>query len=238
MLLKESKIRVLENFYALDYVFFGQPISEVEACCPLVKEEYLSIKGALLSVFLEMLKLMEHTPEGAAEKVTSQDIMVDAKYAAQLARNEAEQLVTADKSRDGIKAKITEAINSDDEVDVTALVEQKIREKAFGLAVDNLLIGRTIYEAENLDDMDSWEGQIIEDSYKILRDNLVEAAHQILYDDVDLMYEQDDEEEAEGEEKEEAGEEEEDEGEEEEEKGANESEDFFETLKQKIINEE
>ena len=236
MLLKESKIRVLENFYALDYVFFGKPISKVEACCPLVKEEYLSIKGALMSVYLEMLKLMEHAPEESVEKVTSKEIMVDAQYAAQLARNEAEQLVTTEKSRDGIKAKITEMISSEDDVDVTALVEQKIREKAFGLAIDNLLIGRAIYEAENLDDMESWEGQIIEDSYKILRDNLVEAAHQILYDDVDYLYEEDDaeEEEVEGEKEEEEGEEKEEEAEEEQ---ASESEDFFEALKKQIINE-
>jgi len=46
MLSTESKIRVLENFYALDYVFFGKPVQEVEFCCPLVKEEYLSVKGA------------------------------------------------------------------------------------------------------------------------------------------------------------------------------------------------
>ena len=39
MLLKESKIRVLENFYALDYVFFGKSVNKVDTCCPLVREE-------------------------------------------------------------------------------------------------------------------------------------------------------------------------------------------------------
>ena len=220
MLLKESKIKVLENFYALDYVFFGKPVSEVEMCCPLVKEEYLSIKGALMSVYLEMLKLVEHSPVDSEEKVTSRDLMVDAKYAAMVARNEAEELVTTDKSRQNIKATIREALNSDDEVDVTALVEQKIREKAFALAIDNLLVGSAVTEAINLESLDSWEGEIIEDSYKILRDNLVEAAHQILYDDVDLLGE-DEAEEVESDENEE------DEKEEETEEGL----DFFDSLK-------
>ena len=147
--------------------------------------------------------------------------MVDAKYAAMVARNEAEELVTTDKSRQNIKATIREALNSDDEVDVTALVEQKIREKAFALAIDNLLVGSAVTEAINLESLDSWEGEIIEDSYKILRDNLVEAAHQILYDDVDLLGE-DEAEEVESDENEE------DEKEEEE---TEEGLDFFDSLK-------
>lgn len=228
MLLKESKIRVLENFYALDYVFFGKPISEIETCCPLVKEEYLSIKGALMSVYLEMLKLVEHEPGQSEERVTSKELMVDAKYAATVARNEAEELVTTDKSRDNIKTSIREALNGDDEVDVTALVEQKIREKAFALAIDNLLVGRAVSEALNLETLDSWEGEIIEDSYKILRDNLVEAAHQILYDDVDLLGEDDEAEEVESDENEE------DEAEEKEEE-TSEGFDFFDSLKYNLI---
>ena len=232
MLLKETKIRVLENFYALDYIFFGTPVSEIEVCCPLVKEEYLSIKGALMSVYLEMLKLMEHAPEESVEKVTSKDMMMDAQYSAQIARNEAEALVVTDKSREVIKQTITEAIHSDDDVDIPALVEQKIREKAFSIAVDNLLIGRSIYEAENLDDMDSWEGQIIEDSYKILRDNLVEAAHQILYDDVDVLAEEDEADE-EAEENDEEPEEAEEADEEETETA--EGVDFFDALKKQLI---
>ena len=51
---KESKIRVLENFYSLDYVLFGKPVSKVDICCPVFVEEYLSIKGALMSLVIEM----------------------------------------------------------------------------------------------------------------------------------------------------------------------------------------
>jgi len=226
MLLKESKIRVLENFYALDYVFFGKPISEVKTCCPLVKEEYLSIKGALMSVYLEMLKLVEHSPNPSAEKVSSKELMIDAKYAATVARNEAEELVTTDKSRQNIKTSIREALNGNEEVDITALVEQKIREKAFALAIDNLLVGRAIVEALNLETLNSWEGEIIEDSYKILRDNLVEAAYQILYED-----EAEDVENDENEEDEDENEEEKDKDEEE---VAGEGLDFFDSLKYRL----
>ena len=74
MLLKESKIRVLENFYGLDYVFFGKPLTRVESCCPLIKEDYLSVKGALLSVFVEMLKLVDHQPPTVEGQVRTPEL--------------------------------------------------------------------------------------------------------------------------------------------------------------------
>lgn len=191
MLLKESKIKVLENFYGLDYIFFGRPVSEISTCCPLVKEEYLSIKGALMSVFLEMLRLMEHAPDEDSNRVTSKELMAEARAAAQLSRNEAERVVSSEKSREDIKVTVRESMVGAGNIDIGALVESKIREKAFALAVDHLLIGGVVTEAVALEDMDSWEGEIIEDSYKILRDNLVEAAHDIIYND-DILGEDED----------------------------------------------
>jgi len=215
MLLKESKIKVLENFYGLDYIFFGRPVSEMSTCCPLVKEEYLSIKGALMSVFVEMLKLMEHEPEQDSKRLTSKELMAEAKAAAQLSRNEAERVVSTDKSREDIKVSVRESMASDSGIDVSLLVESKIREKAFSLAVDHLLLGGVVNEALALEDMESWEGEIIEDSYKILRDNLVEAAHDIIYND-DVLEEEED-----------FFEEDEDQLEE--------DKDFYESLKQRIM---
>ena len=191
MLLKESKIKVLENFYSLDYIFFGRPVSEVSTCCPLVKEEYLSIKGALMSVFVEMLKLMEHSPSERSTRLSSKQLMAEAKAAAQLSRNEAERVVSSEKSRNDIKISVRESMVGDADIDVGSLVESKIREKAFSLAVDHLLIAGVVTESVKLEDLSTWEGEIIEDSYKILRDNLVEAAHDIIYND-DILAEDED----------------------------------------------
>lgn len=183
MLSKESKIRVLENFYALDYVFFGQPVSVVESCCPLIKEDYLSVKGALLSVFIEMLKLVEHTPDPVAEKVEGDTLHLMAKESATLAREAAEKVVVTEKARNDIKAELRETIESGKEVDIPKLVEERIREKAFRLAVDNLLVARVLGESLEVQALNYFEGKIIEDSYKILRDNLCETANLILDND-------------------------------------------------------
>lgn len=181
MLSKETKIRVLENFYAIDYVLFGRPIIKTKVCCPLVKEEYLSIKGALLSVFIEMAKLIEHTPPLLQERINSSVLRSLAKKSAKVARENARQIVTSSKAKNDIKVELKESLSRDKSLDIAKLVESKIREKAFSLALDNLLVARLLSESKNMNKLNEWEGKIIEDSYKILRDNLVESAVQIIY---------------------------------------------------------
>lgn len=183
MLSKESKIRVLENFYGVDYIFFGKQLSKVDSCCPIVKEEYISIKGALLSVYVEMLKLMGHTPATLEEKVTSKELLTLAKESAKNSRVASQKLVTTEQARKDIKTELKTELKENSKIDVAKVVETKIREKAFRLAVDNMLVAKALQEAKNLDAMNDWTGKIIEDSYKILRDNLCEVAMMILDDD-------------------------------------------------------
>jgi len=183
MLSKESKIRVLENFYGVDYVFFGKPLGKVNNCCPVVKEEYVSIKGALLSVFVEMLRLMEHSPKQIKEKINSKTLTVLARESAKRSRFASQKIVTTEAARKDIKVELKEALSKNSKADVNKLVEEKIREKAYRLAIDNLLVARALTEAKNIKSMNEWTGKIIEDSYKILRDNLCETAMMILYDE-------------------------------------------------------
>lgn len=183
MLSKESKMRVLESFYGIDYVLFGKPIKNVSSCCPVIKEEYISIKGALLSVYVEMLRLMEHTPQTINERVDTKVLLKMARENAKSAREASKAVVTTEKARSDIKTELKEALKENKKADVSKVVETKIREKAFRLAIDNLLVARALQEASNLEAMNDWTGRIIEDSYKILRDSLCETAFLILDDD-------------------------------------------------------
>lgn len=182
LLKKESKIRVLENFYSIDYIFFGKPLSKVDSCCPLVKEEYLSVKGALLSVFIEMLQIVKHEPKTITEKIESGNIFNSAKKVAKEARINAKNIVSSNKSRANIKFELKEALEKDNKIDTTTFIEEKIRTRAFEMAIDNLIIARTINESADYQKLNEWSGQIIEDSYKVLRESLVESALSILYD--------------------------------------------------------
>jgi len=180
MLSKDSKIRVLENFYGVDYILFGKPANKVDTCCPLVKEEYLAIKGALMSVHVEMLKLIEHAPQTITETVNKNKLMQYARTSAKIARENAQRIVTSKKARANIKESLQEALKENSKVNISQLVEKSIRTKAFGLAIDNLLIARTLQEGK-CEQLNTWEGRIIEDSYKILRDNLIEAAYMMIH---------------------------------------------------------
>jgi len=62
----------------------------------------------------------------------------------------------------------------------TEIVNYTIHEKAVQVALDNLLIARMINENANIDRLKDFEGVVMEDAYKTLRDGLVEKAIQIM----------------------------------------------------------
>jgi len=183
MITKETKLRVLENFYAIDYIMFGKSATQMESCCPAVLEDYMNTKGALLSVMVEMYKSIKHNPPTLQEKVDLVKLRNQAIMSAKIARENAEKLVRTPEGASDVKSRLQEAVAKDpDGSYVEDVVESLIREKGFSLAVDNLLIARTLAECNNvqLEAFDSWEGKILEDAYKMLRDGLVESAVNIL----------------------------------------------------------
>jgi hypothetical protein len=180
---KESKVRVLETFYALDHLFFGKPVSEIGTCCPAFQEEYQTVKGALLSVVIEMLRMMKHSPKPLTEAVNSKSLQQMAVKSAKIARENCKRLVATEKGKEEVKAMIHETLSKakkSDKVNMEGLVQAKIREKSFALGVDNLVIARNLLEARDVKALNSWKGKISEDAYKTLRDGLVECAISIL----------------------------------------------------------
>jgi len=129
-----------------------------------------------------MAKLIGHDPVPISEAVNGPKLQKQARKSAKVARENSEKIVSSPKARANIKSMLKEELSKDPKLDISGLVERTIRTKAFGLAVDNLLIARALRESKSYKKLNKWEGQIIEDSYKILRDNLIEAAYMMLYD--------------------------------------------------------
>ncbi len=180
MLSKETKIRILENFYALDYLFFGKQVKDTSNACPICVEEYVTLKGALLSTIFEMYKLIDHTPTTLSEKIDTVNLMTSAKQSAILARSNAENLVKTEACRNEIKNKVKSIIKEDTSQSIDDNIKHHIREKALELAVDNLLIARALTESQEINKLNDWSGRLIEDAYKVLRSNLVESANDII----------------------------------------------------------
>ncbi len=181
---KESKMQILENFYGLDYVFFNKPLKELDYCCPALAEEYVNLKGALMSVFIEMLKLMEHQPPLQEDKVTVAKVRENASRSADRSRFAASKLMQTEAAKESIKDSLIEsmAMETEEEVDPKVFIEFQIQTKSYALAVDNLMLAKPLSEAKDVQAMLDFEGKLLEDSYKILRDGLCECALIILDD--------------------------------------------------------
>ncbi len=180
---KWNKIRVLENFYALDYILFGKSSKKMNGCCPILVDEFISLKGALMSIMIEFYKLVDHKPKSSVREVLFPELKKMAKKSATIARENSKRLVTSERGRLDIKRALREEIEITNEIDIEKIVQEKIQEKAFRLACDNLLIARTLTESKRYNNLNDIEGKIIEDSYKILRDALIESAIQIIESD-------------------------------------------------------
>lgn len=176
MLAITSKIRILENFMALDFLYFGKQVSELQEteCCPELLKEYVITKGALISIVKEMYEQIEHAPQ-SSKKVTKEKLVEMAKHSSEESKEKAKNLLATNETvREYVKTSILESAK--DAKDVEEVVDQKVEKYAMALASDNLLVTKSIYESENPKYFTTWEGNILRDAYKALRDNLVELA--------------------------------------------------------------
>lgn len=179
MLTKESKIRILENFISMDYLFFGKPISEMTDDTIMAKQ-YLELKGSLCSALTEMYDTMKHHPNEFDKIIDEQDITKLAIEAAVVARKNTKSLLVSPDGKTNITESVFNTIRSNEDADVDSVVNYTIQEKAFQLGMDNMLIARSLSESENIDVLNTFEGKILEDTYKSIRDSLVETALMII----------------------------------------------------------
>lgn len=187
MLSKTSKSRIIEAFYGLDYLYFGKPVQEVDYCCPIMVEDYLSTKGVLLSTLIEIFRLIEPKKNALIESkdISGSDILKLAKAASKIARENAMVIIKDKRAVKDIRESLEESLKSasSKEKEVDKIVESVIRQKAFSLATDSYLLARNLVESKQGSKLNEWTGKITGEAYKILRDKLVETAEAILSTD-------------------------------------------------------
>jgi len=179
MLKKETKIRIIENFLSLDYLFFGKSIHEMNINIDIAKQ-YIELKGSMGSIISEIYSVIDHSPEEISEVLKESDIENMAMKSAITARQNVKKLLTSADGKSSVTAATFLAIRENEEANIDEIVHYKIQEKAFQLGMDNLIIARSLSESTNPEIMKNFEGKILEDSYKCLRDSLIETALVIL----------------------------------------------------------
>jgi len=185
MLANEAKVKIIENFYAIDYILLGKKLSEVEVCCPVFQEEYVTIKGNLLSVLGEMYRLVEYSPKINKDfSIKRKSLIENASKIASNCINESKKILKNEGSKDYIRERIRQIIkeNKDSEIEPEKIVEHEILFKSFGIALDNLLIKSMLNESKDYKQINEWEGRILEDSYKFLKEELINTAIFIIKD--------------------------------------------------------
>jgi hypothetical protein len=181
MIKTKSKIKMLEFYYAIDKVFFGRALTEVKIkCCPLLKEDYLTLKGALISTMIEMSKLIEHDPKYNKKTLSEADIQITSVNMAKKARQNALKIIATERSIKILKNSVKQLIREDTKIGITKATQKAIGEKAFEIALDNLVIASMLHESNSINKINTMNGQIIEGAYKIVRSALVERAQDIL----------------------------------------------------------
>jgi len=182
MLPKESKIRVLEGFYGLDYLFFGKQLSELQVD-PALAERYLVLKSAISSVMVEMFKIVDHQPE-IKHEVNADTLHECAKRDAHAAKEICKRLVVTEDGKADIKAQVKDLLTENNdivkEVPITQIVAEEVQRKAYSLAIDTLLIAKMLKESKRYQALNESHGRVLEDSYKLIRDSLIESAQDII----------------------------------------------------------
>lgn len=186
MLSNASKLQVLEQFYALDYVLFGEKVTNLNSCCPILVESYIDVKGALMSVIIELYKLTQHSPKSKVKSLNESQIFSKARKMARTSREMGVALVKSKKGKQVVSAIVKEQLTAKKTKKIKKSLMEKVslrvtKQQAHKLAIDNLLIARTLYESKNIKKKaNTFEFKILRDSYEILRDSLLEQAFEIL----------------------------------------------------------
>jgi hypothetical protein len=186
MLPAESKLKILENFYGLDLAIFRKPLSSVETCCPILKEEYTIAKGALLSLMIEMLDYLEHKPEQITEKEVPDTTGLQklALESARVAIDKAKKEMLTESSKQSILKSVTESVQrlktDKENVDLESLMNESVKNKILKTSVDNLLLLDALKECNSRDNIRTAKGQTLFEAYRVLRDNLISVAREVV----------------------------------------------------------
>jgi len=170
----------MENFVSIDYICFGDLLKNLQTETNRDIREYMELKGSLCSILAEFYNLVGFEPGMPAEKINSATLYENAKNNSIIARGNSKLIMESTGGKNQLQLKVGENIEQFSELDTEEIVNFTIHEKAMQIALDNLLIARMLNENEIVEKMQSFEGIILEDAYKTIRDSIVEKAIEII----------------------------------------------------------
>lgn len=175
-----SKIRIMENFISVDFVCFGERLKDFRPNTDTHINEFMELKGALCSVLSEIYDLVSFDPKMPERKITTKELIESARDNAITARKNSKIILESDYGKKSLGLTMGENVEMFHEHSTEEIVDFTIHQKSLQVALDNLLIARMMNESEKIDSLQSFNGIVLEDAYKSIRDTIVEKAIEII----------------------------------------------------------
>jgi len=167
------KVKILEEWYVVDSILLGGHAKDVISS-PKQFEQYVALKGSLLSSLFEFYSHIKYIPKYDKVPRSVRTLTEAAKQTAIHCKKLASNIMNKDIVRESLKKKIVREGKNTSDMDKFA--DKIIREKFNQLALDNALMGIPIIEAANKKACEDFTGQMLQDSYKLMRNAVVRLA--------------------------------------------------------------
>ncbi|MCK5018456.1 MAG: hypothetical protein KAS32_15460 [Candidatus Peribacteraceae bacterium] len=166
-----TKTTVLKHWYGMDEVLFGQPAKE--ALSGEVYEQYLSTKGAFLSNLFEIYKKVGFAPtDEIFESVAKlEEAGIEAgKNSKSRAKSLLENGSVTKMVREEIKN-----LGSAEGLTESQVAKYVVAKRRNAIAIDSMTM-ESVLSTKNKADIKDWQGKVLVDAHKTLRDSMLEIA--------------------------------------------------------------
>lgn len=170
---KSRKVATLEHWFGIDNILFGKNAKEVITSTELY-EKYLVNKGAFLSNLYEIYDKLNYQPKREYSDINEM-VKTGYKNSADALKN-AKTILESSNIRKIVKQEIKETsiLEDLDESDVARYV---VRRRRNAVAIDAMVMEEALNDS-NSKALTDWQGEILVNAHKTLRDYLIEISIQ------------------------------------------------------------
>jgi len=169
---KSRKSEVLKHWFGIDSILFGQ-----KATNNLSEEnvpKYLTTKGSLLSNLFEIYKKIKFEPDTKFDTVA--DMVKESLELAEVSKKRATELLESESVTKMVREEIKD-IGSVESLTERQVARYVILKRRNAVAIDSMILESALSE-EQKELLNDWQGKVLVDAHKTLRDNLIEISLQ------------------------------------------------------------
>lgn len=169
---KSMKSEVLKHWFGIDSILFGKKATD-----SLSEENignYLTTKASLLSNLFEIYKKINFESDIKFETVA--DMVKESMEVAEVSKKRARELLESESVTKMVREEIKD-IGSVESLSEREVARYVILKRRNAVAIDSMMLENALTD-EQKKLLNDWEGKILVDAHKTLRDNLIEISLQ------------------------------------------------------------